>query len=165
MMSINRQSEVEEIPVHIGDIALGCDGQKLSAILGSCVSVVLVDTDQARFTMSHSLLPEQTDQSDTPSARWVDQAVILGLELLDVPTNRYRRLQAYVAGGACMMEMSGDDPLRVGDLNVAVALASLQQYRIPVISQHVGGTNGRRIVYCGESQSCQISTIPRSVWA
>lgn len=156
--------ERTETPVHIGDLVLGDSNQVLSAILGSCVAVVLVDPKGAKFTMSHSLLPARAEPGQPLSARWVDEAVILGTRALGVPAARFRSLRASIAGGASMTKPAAEGTVTVGDLNVEAARTALHDRGIPIVMQDVGGFNGRRVVCSGDTFDCQVNLIPRSVW-
>lgn len=150
--------------MHIGELKRGAVDDCLSAILGSCIAVVLLDHDRGAFTLSHSLLPRATLPEHSYQARWVDQAILVALQRLRPRSRDYCSLQAVIVGGAQMSESAKAPVFAVGKLNTETAVELLGAQGVPIIAQEVGGNNGRRIQVCGRSMSCEINLIPRSVW-
>jgi chemotaxis protein CheD len=123
----------------------------LMTVLGSCVSVCLLDVPNAVTGMNHFMLPEygvlSVSQTDTElnaaslNARYGSQAMELLINrMLDFGASR-KSLQAYVFGGASVLKSFAN----IGKENVDFALAYLARERIRVISHDVGGTAPRRI--------------------
>jgi len=155
-------STTTEITVYIGDVKLGQPQTRLSAILGSCVGIALIDRRFGACTLSHSLLPFSSNSDPARRGRWVNQAVEAAIELLNVPPGRTRSVQAVVAGGGCMINSLSKRKIEIGQANIKAAVEALDALKIPVIAQDVGGTHGRRISICADSLDHEILRIPRS---
>ena len=59
----------------------------------------------------------------------------------------HRRLQAKLFGGACVLSSfqgSGND---LGSKNIEVARRRLEEEKIPVLAEDLGGNHGRRLVF------------------
>jgi len=126
---------MREVFVQPGEVHVATEPCLLRTVLGSCISVCLWDEARHIGGLNHFVLPDARDGER--DARFGDVAIPLLLE-------RLRRLAcaklvAKVFGGAAVMPASGTT---VGDSNIAVALALLEQYRITVIARRTGGTEG-----------------------
>jgi chemotaxis protein CheD len=60
---------------------------------------------------------------------------------------RRERLRARVYGGACVLDAFCLSGTHLGELNVRVALAFLDEEAIPVLARDTGGRRGRRVVF------------------
>jgi chemotaxis protein CheD len=111
----------------------------VSTVLGSCISVCLMDRQSGAAGMNHFVLPAHL--SGGHSLRYGDVA-------MDALFSRMMRLgcdpdqlRAKVFGGANVLPFSkGSDT--VGTQNTRIALEWLRQHSIPIISQRTGGSNG-----------------------
>ena len=115
-----------------------------SAVLGSCIGLVLFTETHDLAVLAHIVLPEGNDTT-CPPAKFANRAIphmLLRFKEAGVLNGLVR---AKIAGGSNMFNSSG--PLRIGDNNRASVLQLLQGERIPILSQHVGGTKGRRIEF------------------
>ena len=54
-----------------------------------------------------------------------------------------RRMRVYIAGGANVL--SGSDFFKIGERNVIAVRQFLQNERIPIVAEHVGGLNNRTL--------------------
>jgi chemotaxis protein CheD len=127
--------------------AVGGDAPRtLTTILGSCVSVCLWDRRGRGGGMNHFLLPRRGP--DAPrSSRYGDAAVsLLVSRLLTLGAER-GDLRAKVFGGAHVLSSVPTGGRTLGGDNVQVALASLRDERVQMISEDVGGTRGRRLAF------------------
>ncbi len=115
--------------------------------LGSCIAVMMRDTEGRHGGLAHCMLPlSQLDRgmAELEPCTFTDSGIaILRDALLQQGANPLE-LQAYVVGGASLL---GDAPaLRMGPRNVQVAHLLLDQFEIPIVGEDVGGQ------------------LPRSVW-
>lgn len=116
----------------------------ISTILGTCVSVCLWSRGAELGGMNHFLLPYRVGTAD-PSPKYghiATQTLIDQLLGLGAPRSS---LAAKVFGGmnSTFHRANGD----LGQMNVQIALELLEQERIPVIAQDVGGPKGRKLVF------------------
>ncbi len=146
-----QQSTQRVLPGEFAVAKVAANQGLLMTVLGSCVSVCLLDAANAVTGMNHFMLPEygnssvsQTDtepNAATLNARYGSQAMELLINrMLDFGASR-KSLQAYVFGGASVLKGFAN----IGKENVDFALAYLARERIRVISHDVGGTAPRRI--------------------
>lgn len=135
--------EVSEIP------------RLLSTVVGSCVAVCLHDPGAGIGGMNHYLLPERPSGGRDEPLRYGREAIPLLLErLLDLGASR-GRMVAKLVGGARMLEM-GPDLEGIPRANIRVARAVLQEEEIPVVAEHVGGSEGRRVWFATDSGVLQV---------
>ena len=150
MSTMTTSSTAREILVGMGQIAAGRAPDRMKAVLGSCIGVVLYHPRLKTGIMAHVVLPDSSGRTGTPG-KFADTAVPEMLKLArqwNVPTCG---LSATFAGGANMFGGSG--PLQIGDANAAAVLEALNKAGVRVIAQDVGGTTGRRVVFdcaCGK---------------
>lgn len=139
------------IKVGIADlrVAKGPDRLRTSG-LGSCVGLVLFDSFKKTAGLAHIMLPLSTLAKNDPinPAKYADTAVedlIKQLKMAGVPANG---LKAKIAGGAQMFLVHKENEMmRIGPRNVEAVKEMLLRYRIPLIAEDVGGSNGRTIEF------------------
>jgi Chemotaxis protein; stimulates methylation of MCP proteins len=153
----------EVINVGMGQVYIGRSPMKLTAVLGSCLGICLYHPKSRTGGLAHAVLPQSNGQPVQSPGKFVDSAIRYLMEIfrnsLGIPPNE---VQAKLTGGACMFPTTG--PLQIGDANIQEALRKLQELEIPVISQDVGGTKGRRITFdlaSGQVVVQQVGEVPR----
>lgn len=139
----------KEIRVLIGQVDLTRAPNRLQAVLGSCIAVVIYDPAEKLAGMAHVLLPCSAGRpaSGLPG-KYADQAVACLLQAMPKYGGRRERLKAKLAGGAHMFthslqKESGD----VGGQNVAAVRKALQAAGVPVVAEDVGGEQGRKAIF------------------
>lgn len=152
-----------EINVMIGEVKVGQADHRLQAILGSCIGIALLDVQMGRCTLSHSLLPFHNEGDPARPGRWVNQAVLSAIDLLNVAPGRIRRLHAIVAGGSSMIDGTRSRHTDIGRSNTDAAKQILEELNINVVAQEVGGTEGRKISVCSNTLEYDIAVIPRTL--
>lgn len=150
-----------ETVVHIGEVKLGLQGHTMSALLGSCIGIALLDRTNARCTLSHSLLPIAPMNEANDSGRWVDQAVRYALTLMDSYPLRDAQIEAVVAGGGQMMHTPHNSKFKVGAANAEAAREVLDRYNITISNLDILGDQGRRMTLEVDSLKVIIERIPR----
>ena len=114
----------------------------ITTVLGSCVAVCLFDLERGLGGMNHFLLPE---------GRSGDlEEVVFGLQAMELLINAMLKqgaqkynMQAKLFGGAQMIGGLSN----IGERNVAFAREFLSDEAFPVVSESVGGTMGRKIIF------------------
>ncbi len=112
-------------------------------VLGSCVSVCLMDPIARIGGMNHFMLPERSDSATLLSepARYGAHAMeMLINNLLSMGAQR-SRLEAKVFGAGRVLPGMTD----VGARNSKFAMAYLERERIPLRAQDVGGNHARKV--------------------
>lgn len=134
--------QVKTLSVGMGQALTGDRQTQLTAILGSCIAVVLWHPRMNLGAMAHVVLPDSHGKSDMP-AKFADTAVPHLVHLLESKGCNRSGLTAKLAGGACMFR--GGGPLQIGDDNIAACRTYLQRMGIPIAAEDLGGTNGRKV--------------------
>lgn len=140
---------MKQIYLFPGQWAYSDEAAELSTILGSCVGVALYDYKLRRGALNHYLLPE-LPPGEAASTRYGDIAMATILDAMLKGGSEKKSLQAKVYGGGSVLSgvTIGDG---IGNRNVALALKFLEDNRIPVIEQNVGGLKGRKISFSTET--------------
>ncbi len=143
--------EAESVPtgeriVHLypGELFVSSEGHLVSTVLGSCVSVFLFDPVRRVGGANHFLLPFWIG-GDRSSPRFGSTAMELLLERLEAIGCAAADLTAKVFGGASVFG-SPPDGASIGQKNVRIARRFLEERRIPVVGESVGGFRGRKII-------------------
>lgn len=132
--------------VHPGHVLVSAEGLRLSTVLGSCVSVCIFDLRARVGGMNHFVLPEES-ATGSGSTRFAGPAIqALIRETLAVGADR-RRLEAKVFGGTSRADHASNG-FHVGSRNVEVARRLLAADDIPIVRDDVGGSRGRKLVFC-----------------
>jgi chemotaxis protein CheD len=132
--------------VHPGQVYVGRGDERVTTILGSCVSVCLHDAVAGIGGLNHFLLPEASHAPES-SPRYARPAVDLLIDLMLREGARASRLQARVIGGARVLAAFPDTHDHLGLRNAAAAAALLAAHRIPVTGSDIGGDRGRKLVF------------------
>lgn len=130
--------------VHAGQFLVTAQPTKITTVLGSCVAICLHDAASRVGGLNHYMLPADVGGA-CESPRYARFAIDrLFAEMMQLGAD-LRRAQARLYGGASTMGLSGAREL--GLRNVDVARERLAAEGIRIVSEDVGGTHGRRLVY------------------
>lgn len=113
----------------------------ISTVLGSCVSVCLLDPVSGMAAMNHFVLAIAPAECVGLDPRYGSHSMALMFDELLRHGAVASRLQAKVYGGASLLSAFVD----IGERNVDTALSFLRARRIPVFGGCVGGSVARRI--------------------
>lgn len=129
-----------------GQLFASAEAHRITTILGSCVAVCLWDAKRGGGGMNHYLLPGPSGGAGSP--RYADAAIPRLIERLEAIGIRREDLRAMIFGGASVIAVfrTGDRE-HLGEKNVAMARSILRAAGIPVVSEDVGGQQGRRLVF------------------
>lgn len=125
----------------------------ISTVLGSCVSVTFFHQQTKLTGIFHAMLPEQAmmrNAAGQPPCKFVDSAITLVEEEFSRKNVELKDVDLKLFGGAFSMNNGKSDAMRgivdVGGKNIAMARHCLQQRGLSLLSEHVGGTKGRKLV-------------------
>ncbi len=149
-------TQTRTISIVQGDFAVSADPLAvMSTVLGSCVAVCLFDESAKIGGMNHFLLAGDDDTASTDLKYGVNAMELLINKLLRGGADRHR-LRAKLFGGARMTRHARD----IGASNAAFAQSFLDGEGLPCLSQSLGGTQARRVVFTpttGAARMLQIS--------
>ncbi len=138
----------EEIVVRVaefrsarGDVVLATLG------LGSCVAILLHDAPTGVGGLAHVLLPSRSLSRSGDNPGRFPQTALPALidELVGLGADR-RRLVARLVGGASMFQnLVPSGSMQMGDRNVIAVREVLNQLVVPIVGEHVGGSQGRSV--------------------
>ena len=134
--------------------------------LGSCVGLILFDPVKKVGGLVHIMLPNAPGgTAEFNRFKFADTAIDDMIKLVVQAGASRHQLQAKLTGGAHMFNNAyNSDVMGIGKRNVDVCQKVLKENRIPVTAQDTGGTSGRSIEFCCETNMLQIRTVsPRSV--
>lgn len=135
-----------EMLVSIGEFRVA-QGAVLKIIgLGSCVGIALFDPELRIGGLAHVMLPN-SNNGIKKSAKYADHAVEMMIEAMERLGSDRKRIFAKIAGGAQIFKHMTLDMLRIGDRNVESARAILRDCGIRVVSEDVGGGQGRTVYF------------------
>ncbi|HHW38904.1 MAG TPA: chemotaxis protein CheD [Bacillales bacterium] len=134
--------------------------------LGSCVGVVIYDTQKEIAGLVHVMLPDSSlAKADSINiAKYADTGVEELINRLTKIGARLINLKAKIAGGAQMFQFSTqNEMMRIGPRNVEAVKKELQRFRIPIIAEDVGGSSGRTIEFNPSTRKLNIRTVNQGV--
>jgi chemotaxis protein CheD len=144
--TIDSTASAEFLPAAMGRWAIASAPQKIRALLGSCVGVVLYDRVARLGGVAHIVLPDSRGAADHPG-KYVDTAIPGMVDELGRRLGRGSiagRLTAKVAGGASMFQ--ADQSMNIGQKNGEAVARALDALKIPIIASDLGGDAGRRLI-------------------
>jgi len=120
---------------------VGGRGERLEALLGSCVGVTFCDRQAGLGGLIHLLLPEPaTVESDWLPESYASTALPRFIQALLEAGAKKNQLEACVAGGALIAPLSSRDvELDIGGRTAEVVGRILDRENIPVIRSETGG--------------------------
>lgn len=153
--------------IGIAEKAVSKSPDKLVTLgLGSCVGLALYDPVRKIGGLVHIMLPNAPAGSAAVNRfKFADTAIEDMIKLIVQAGGSRQQLQAKLAGGAHMFNNAyNSDVMGIGKRNVDICQKVLKENRIPITAQDTGGTSGRSIEFCCESNMLQIRTVsPKSV--
>jgi chemotaxis protein CheD len=135
--------------VRMGEMAVSANPtDELVALgLGSCIGLAIIDRNAGVAGLAHIVLPENHAGGDR--GKFADTAVPGLVEQMRHVGAVVRRMEAAIAGGARMFDMSG--ALDIGARNEQAVRAALARAKIALTASETGGNQGRTVrVHVGE---------------
>ncbi len=142
-----------------GEYYAGRNPELMVTVLGSCVTVCLLDPFSGVGGMNHFLLPGNQDDPDltTSSGRYGVYAMELLINHLLKLGARRERLQAKVFGGGNVLK--GFGPGSVGERNVEFVLRYLATEGLKVYAKDVLGNSPRKVYFFPDSDQVLVRKI------
>lgn len=132
----------------------------ISTTLGSCVAVCLFDAVRRIGGMNHVVVPTRllAAKRDTRGAKLAVTSLIERMLQLGGSLPDFR---AKILGGAVPTWAGAGSPFAVGASNVEEVRLVLAHYGVPVVGEHIGGPDGRKIWFDTASGDVTIRPIRR----
>ncbi len=136
-----------EIRVKVADYAVAAEGTLVTIGLGSCVAIMLYDSEAHVGGLAHVLLPSEALSRDRSNpAKFPSSAVPLLLNEMTVLGARADRVHAKIAGGASMFaSLIPAGGINIGERNIAAVRDALAKASIPIVAEDTGADYGRSV--------------------
>ncbi len=138
------------VTVGVGDLKIARSPKVIKTSLGSCVGVVLYDSEQKIGGMLHLMLPNCKDRNGKLS-KYADTGIPLLLNLMinEAKANK-NMLKARIFGGAKMFTVNSD-LFDIGKSNIIETKNILERIGVRLVASRLGGTKGHQISLDTES--------------
>lgn len=140
------------IEVTLGQLAVAEPPTVLiTAALGSCVGVAILDSHTHRGGLAHIMLPSPTSKRhEVMPGRFADWAIPELVRRLQEQGSLKRRLVAKIAGGAAMFRTEGSAG-GIGERNIEEVKRQLALMSIPLLSEDTGESHARTVEFVLET--------------
>lgn len=140
--------KTDVVTIHPGEFYSTGDDILIVTVLGSCISIVLYDTQLKLGGMNHFMLSESKKViSEEDKGRFGNYAIELLLNDLYAKGAQKKDLKAKVFGGSNVFDSGGGTANMIGLSNIDFALRFLETERIPVLANDTGGIFPRKIYF------------------
>ncbi len=126
-----------------GYVFVSAHGATIRTVVGSCIAICLWDKTMKYGGMNHFLYPSINSKGKT-TAQYGNVAIPALIKLMEKLGSSKKSLAAQIYGGGKLHNTKSNS---VGEENITIAREILSDLRIPVISEDVGGTMGRKVLF------------------
>ncbi|MCX7679725.1 MAG: chemotaxis protein CheD [Spirochaetes bacterium] len=134
--------------IYPGELYVSNEDEIIGTLLGSCVSVCLIDCERGIAGMNHFMLPGKISRHDIfkdRMARYGITAIYNLMKEMEMMGSRRRSWQAKLFGGGRILN-SNIDRNTIPDDNIRVARVLLEMEDIPIVKSDVGGEYTRKLL-------------------
>lgn len=135
----------------------------IRAVLGNCVAVTFYDRNKCFGGMNQFVFPS-TKRREDMTAQYGNVGIrALFRMLLEMGANKSGLVAQIIGGSEC--GVFNDEGL--GSKNIHLARVILEQLRVPVVSEDVGGVMGRKVIYhsgTNEMAVFKVESLRKSDW-
>ncbi|HEY9077934.1 MAG TPA: chemotaxis protein CheD [Anaerolineaceae bacterium] len=134
--------------VGLGEIIVSRDPEDILVAygLGSCLGIGMYDSTRRVAGLLHAVLPESPNNSEPPSAKYVNTGIRLLIEQMKLAGADMHRLVIRFAGGANMLTTAAlSKTFDIGTRNIASAHLTFEQLNLKIAAKDVGGNTGRTV--------------------
>jgi chemotaxis protein CheD len=147
-ITANASQTVEEVRVDMADMKIESKHVELLTSVGSCVAICLHDSVHKCGGLAHIMLPNSAQGLQEPlPSKFANTAVPALVKEIHAIAGNPIRLSAKIAGGANMFANLGINHLDIGAKNVKAVKTALDEHKIRLAGEDVGGVHGRRVTF------------------
>lgn len=134
----------EIIDVQTGGVAVGLAGSELkSSGIGSCVVVILMNTEHSMAGIAHTMLPGRCpDGANNEKTRYVENALDILVSMLKAVGVEPHKLVACIVGGGNVLKR---EDAGICEMNVKSVRNGLKDRGIKIVAEDVGGLERRKV--------------------
>lgn len=140
-----------------GYIFVPNQGNSISTVIGSGVSICIYDKKNRIGGMNHFQLPYMTTRGET-TALYGNVAAIALIKMMFAHDSQRKYLEAQIFGGAYNPKKNDKD---IGRENIEIARKILLKGKISIISEDVGGEKGRKVVFNTSTNEIAVLKVDR----
>ncbi|HEY5513886.1 MAG TPA: chemotaxis protein CheD [Geomonas sp.] len=168
-MRIETLGRFKHVTLEPGELFASREPVTISTLLGSCVAACLYDPVNRVVGMNHFMLSSRRYSRDLPI--YVTEAGRYGIHAMELLINEMmrmgaerKRLCAKVFGGATILRHTGSvgNFFCVGKVNCRFIKDFLEEERIPILAQELGGEKGRVIHFSNGDFAVYLRKVERS---
>ena len=138
----------KEVRVAMAEMRVESKPIELVTSVGSCVAICLYNSTNRCGGLAHIMLPNSAiAPQDFPPCKFADTAIPALASAVREISGKETRLSAKIAGGANIFKFENNTGLTIGAKNVEAVKESLNENRIRLVAEDVGGSYGRRIAF------------------
>jgi chemotaxis protein CheD len=134
--------------IHPGEFYVSDKDELIGTLLGSCVTVCLIDSGNGRVGMNHFMLPGRITQKDIftdKEARYGIHAINELIKSMEACGSKKSGMVAKIFGGGHVLE-TVEDANSIPLDNIRVARVLMEIDDINIISSDVGGSYTRKLM-------------------
>lgn len=151
-------TQPSSLSIRMGEFRAAGDGEVLQTLLGSCTGIALYDRQRKVGGLAHIVLPESRGETDRVG-KFANTAIPALIAQMRQLAGQELKLTAKMAGGASMFTATPSG--QIGEQNVVACEQVLRGLRIPILAQHCGGQQGRRMTMDTGNGSVLIEIVGR----
>lgn len=140
---------MNKITIGIADMKMTRnEGTLITYALGSCIGICLYDPLIRLGALVHIMLPINMETNRTSPFKYADTGIRMTLDRMVKMGAQRSRIVAKIAGGAKMFDVAGNGNLgNIGQRNIESVHRVLQQERIRLVREDVGGSTARTLLF------------------
>lgn len=140
---------MNKLTIGIADMKMARnEGVLVTYALGSCIGICLYDPFIKLGALVHIMLPINMETNRTSPLKYADTGIRLTLSKMEQQGAKRARIVAKIAGGAKMFDVSSNSSLgNIGQRNIDSVHRVLQQERIRLLREDVGGSTARTLFF------------------
>ena len=154
--------EINVVTIFPGEFYATCRPELVTTLLGSCISVVLIDPVNNVCGMNHFMLPGDSSCKTVFTSKEGKYGIFAMELLIDEMVNMggsQKYFQAKVFGGGNVLPVCFDYTESVPVNNIRFVKKYLLDENIPVISSDIGGIEGRKVYFITEKKAVFVKKI------
>lgn len=153
-MSLSRQRDLPTLYLHPGEISICEVPTRVVTVLGSCVSVTMVDRTRGVGAICHGALPQCRSKEPCRSLcveafKFTDCALHYMLAYFKDQGIPNSELEVKLFGGADTLASKRSNS--IGTQNIKTALQIIRKEKLRVIAADVGDSFGRKIIFYSDT--------------
>ena len=141
---------MKEIFLKPGEIEFSMEPARITTVLGSCIAVTIFDKKLKCGGMCHYYLPLASPNSKNLN-KYGEYAIANLLKKFKEVNSSPRDLEAKIVGGGNVINITKIGADNIGEKNASMARQKLQNFKINITAESVGGNTGRKIRLYTES--------------